>query len=443
MKTKTKILASLEIAIVLCSVFLVALSAIAAEQSQAMQKVGANGVISASEDDYVLDIYGNANEDDTVDMRDLTYVKLIFFGKKPETELADAKYDGKINPLDFIQIKLIIVGKEKELTVVDSLGRIVTVKKPINRLIALGGYRTEAVKIVGAKDKIVGISDDILKKDYYYSKLLDKPTVGTWSTPDHEAIISLYPEIVITSANLGRLSELEEKLKPAGITVIGLDFYRDYLLKSEIEKLGYILNKRDEAREYIDWRGNYENQVKDFVEELTEDKKPRVLMEWSPRGVATIVKEPIPIFGQGSSGDYSITATGGRNIAAELPQYSKVGCEWVLTENPDVIIKAVSKDIKWGWESAEEPKKVLSETIKIRPGWDQLTAVKDNRFYIISSEIRTGPDGIVGYSYFAKWFHPELDGTIDPEDIYKEYVERFMDVEYPEDLIFAYPPPVS
>jgi hypothetical protein len=59
-----------------------------------------------------LEIYGNANEDDTIDMRDLTYVKLIFFGKKPETELADAKYDGKINPLDFIQIKLITVGKE-------------------------------------------------------------------------------------------------------------------------------------------------------------------------------------------------------------------------------------------------------------------------------------------------------------------------------------------
>jgi iron complex transport system substrate-binding protein len=44
-------------------------------------------------DTCTLEIYGNANEDDTIDMRDLTYVKLIFFGKKPETELADAKYD--------------------------------------------------------------------------------------------------------------------------------------------------------------------------------------------------------------------------------------------------------------------------------------------------------------------------------------------------------------
>jgi len=59
----------------------------------------------------ILEIYGNANEDDTIDMRDLTYVKLIFFGKKSETELADAKYDGKINPLDFILLPLLPVSQ--------------------------------------------------------------------------------------------------------------------------------------------------------------------------------------------------------------------------------------------------------------------------------------------------------------------------------------------
>ena len=135
-KMKNKTLVLLEIAVVLCSVFLVTtLPATAIEQSQATQKVGASEVTTASEDDFVLGVYGNANEDDTIDMRDLTYVKLIFFGKKPETELADAKYDGKINPLDFIQIKLIIVGKEKELTIIDSADRIVTVKKPLERMV--------------------------------------------------------------------------------------------------------------------------------------------------------------------------------------------------------------------------------------------------------------------------------------------------------------------
>ena len=59
-------LALLEIAVVLCSVFLVALPAIAAGPNQEMQKVSPNTITTASEDDYVLDIYGNANEDTMV-----------------------------------------------------------------------------------------------------------------------------------------------------------------------------------------------------------------------------------------------------------------------------------------------------------------------------------------------------------------------------------------
>jgi iron complex transport system substrate-binding protein len=183
MKTKKKLLAMVEIAIVLCSVFLVAVPAIVAqEQNQEMQKVSATTITTASEDGYVLEIYGNANEDDTVDMRDLTYVKLIFFGKKPETELADAKYDGKINPLDFIQIKLIIVGKEKELTIVDSADRIVTVNKPVKRIVVLR-HSAEVVRMLGAKDKIVGVSTYVKDDIVFFPELSKLPSVGSVFDP--------------------------------------------------------------------------------------------------------------------------------------------------------------------------------------------------------------------------------------------------------------------
>ena len=85
MKAKNKLIASLEIAVVLCSLFLVAIPVIAADQNQEMQKVSATEVTAASEDDYVLGIYGNGNEDDTIDMGDVVYTKLAIFGKKPKT----------------------------------------------------------------------------------------------------------------------------------------------------------------------------------------------------------------------------------------------------------------------------------------------------------------------------------------------------------------------
>jgi len=79
MKIKNKVIAITEKAIVLCSLLVVTLPVIAIEQFA--QEVSASEVTTASEDDYTLGVYGNANEDDTIDMRDTTYIKLVIFGK--------------------------------------------------------------------------------------------------------------------------------------------------------------------------------------------------------------------------------------------------------------------------------------------------------------------------------------------------------------------------
>jgi len=51
-------------------------------------------VLPAAASDYTLGIFGNANEDGTINMQDGTYIELIILEYRDETELADAKYDG-------------------------------------------------------------------------------------------------------------------------------------------------------------------------------------------------------------------------------------------------------------------------------------------------------------------------------------------------------------
>jgi iron complex transport system substrate-binding protein len=157
----------------------------------------------AAEDDFVLDVYGNANEDTTIDMRDLTYVKLIFFGEKPETEFADAKYDGEINPLDFVQIKLIIVGEAEELTVVDTLDRTVTIDKPLERIVILNRNIIEVMRSLNVeKEKIVGVSSDVLKKEIFFPEFNDYPSIGSARSPDIEKILELEPDAVFIYATV-------------------------------------------------------------------------------------------------------------------------------------------------------------------------------------------------------------------------------------------------
>jgi len=81
--------------------------------------------LPAAASDYTLEIFGNANEDETINMQDVTYTELIILEYRDQTELADAKYDGKINMQDVTQIELVILGREKELTLLDSAERVV------------------------------------------------------------------------------------------------------------------------------------------------------------------------------------------------------------------------------------------------------------------------------------------------------------------------------
>ena len=438
MKTKTKILAVVEIAIVLCSLFLVALPAIAAqEQNQEMQKVSASEVTTASEDDYVLGIYGNANEDDTIDMRDLTYVKLIFFGKKPVMELADAKYDGKINPLDFIQIKLIIVGKEKELTIADSADRVVTVKKPVKRVITITQYPAEAIRMFGEKDKIVGVGSYFTKEDIYFPELSKLPPVGSQGNPDVEAILSLNPDLVIL---WWKTAELAEKLP--GIPVVTLRLYKPYIFVEELKKLGYIMDKEDRVDNYFStFHAKYIDLIKVRAEKLSKEEKPKVYVE-SDFG-------DYKPYGSVSGAQMYIEIAGGRNIFGDLPLPGNVEVdpEEVIMRNPDIIIRHLAfrhgHDVGYGVDDLSEMKSKREEIMN-RPELANVTAVKKENVYIMDEGMTYGLDYPIAIIYMARWFHSDLFKDLDPQELHQEYIDRFcpgLDYDVKEHGVFVYPEP--
>ena len=432
MKTKNKVLASLEIAIVLCSVFLMAIPAIAAEQTTQEANASANAITTTSEDDFVLDIYGNANEDDTIDMRDLTYVKLIFFGKKPETELADAKYDGKINPLDFIQIKLIIVGKEKELTIVDTVDRIVTVKKPVERIVILHHLFADVLRPLGAKDKIIGVPTWITDKPTYFPDLSKLPIASNAWKPDPEAIINLNPDLVITYGTWGE--SLDKDLKKI-VPVVRLTCALS-TIEEDIKKLGYILGKTKEAEELINFYEVQQSSIKSRIAGLSEDEKPRVYSEYSA----------YKVMGMGSAGHEMLTIAGGINIAADLTGYLDVDPEWVIVQNPDIILARPRHgyDASCGYEE-DDPSSVKEFRDKIlnRPELAEVTAVKNAKVYCYTADISSGPSYLIGTLYMAKWFYPELFKDLNPKAIHQEYLTEFQGLDYDLDKhgVFVYPEP--
>ena len=381
---------------------------------------------------FTLQIYGNANEDDTVDMRDVTYIKLVIFGKKPETEFCDANYDGRVSMLDVVQTKLIIVGKEAKLTIVDSADRIVTVKKPVERVIVLNHYVAKVIRSLGAKDKIVGIPLTFAVEPYchFWPDLKNKPVVSGHMArePDYEAIIKLEPDVVFSFVRHGDPEELAEKLEPAGIGVVLLNCDHMKYFAEETRKLGYILDKKDRAEEFLEF---WQSMI-DFVEERTKKLKPE-----EKKTVYYEFLRPYYTFGGGSRIDAVIQKSGGINIFGDIPEYSfEVDPEELLKRDPDVIFKDMHTTPGYSLTDTSKLEEAREEMLS-RPGWDKLTAVKNGRVYIGTREVFVWVGGAMGVCHMAKWLHPDLFEDLDPEIFRKEYMEEWQGVPYQG--VYTYP----
>ena len=423
MKTKTKTLAVVEIVIVLCSMLLVALPAIATANEKTYKHTD-------------LDVFGNANEDDTIDMRDTTYIKLAIFGKKPKTDFADANNDGKVSMLDVGQTKLIILGKEKTLTVLDPADRIVTIEMPVETFIPMMYRTTESMLAIGAKDMIVAVSHTFHERLNGIDEamgLTELPVIcyhGGGGSTDYEYVLSLKPDLVTAE---GKVDVVAEKLP--GIPVVNFRCgYREDMAR-QLRTMGLILGKEKEAGELIDWTQRYDEMIEERTEDMTPEEMPTFYMGSAESRLWQRASTPTSNVGSVAEG------CGGRNIAAGL-QGSKVivDPEWIMKQNPEVIILTMMHGFDSGPGKTEaDLQKVLEEILAGSPEFEKVKAVEDHRVYLLDYDLLYGPRYVIGRCYIAKWLHPELFEDINPEELHSEYLSKFFGIEL--EGLWAYPLP--
>jgi iron complex transport system substrate-binding protein len=321
-------------------------------------------------------------------------------------------------------------------TIVDTADRMVTIYKPVKKIVVLNSDGARAIRILGDEDKVIGISETIKKHPYYFPEMSQKKSVGTWKEVDWEEIVSLGPDLAITYATGSINADLAaEKLDPFGITVVGLYLYvtDEYeQIFDELEKLALLLEKEEAAEKYLNWHDDYETRVHDFI---AGKEKQDVFMTYTGGSIGKIME--IASYGPGAI-DYTLCEkAGGRPITEDFnTKYPKVSAEWVLTENPDIVILK-SGNVFGGWENEAEPKDLIAQMLAGK-NWDDINATENNKIYAVPWSITNGLEHIYGVVLLAKICHPELD--IDPTEVYKEFLEHFLRVEYPEGNVLVYPP---
>lgn len=388
-------------------------------------------IMPAVGSDYILDMFGNANIDGTIDEDDIEYVRGIIDGANDVTELADANYDGQIDEGDITQIEQIIDGEDKELTIIDSDERIIILKKPVERVVLLSSYPAEAIRILGSQDKVVGVYSYIKQDDVYFPEFSKLDDVGY--PADYEAILSLNPDLVIVFMNA---AEHAEKLP--GVAVACLPLWKPDDFIEELVKTGYIFGKQDETKCYIDeFHDKYLDSIKVRTEKLSEDERPKVYVGGG-RG-----EDLYSGFGAESGAQQMIDLCGGKNIFADLDVGgADMDPEEIMEKNPDIIIRYMkSGDAGYKYDDPSKIKALWEDTVN-RPELANVNAVKNNSVYIIDNGLNYGLDYPVAMAYWAKWFHPELFEGLDPKTIHQEYITKYqgLDFDVSKHGIFVYHP---
>ena len=381
-------------------------------------------------------IYGNANEDDTLDMRDVTYIKLVIFGKKPATTFADANYDGKISMLDVGQTKLIILGKEKELTLVDMADRAVTVPRPIERVVTLMPPITRVVIGLGEADKLVGIgtwSHGYIPKspaeaigrglgpkwNEVVAGLHELPDVGTAWEPSKELIVSLKPDVIIPYVSSPDLADtLQESTGIPVVVAYGGGGGISGMFE-QIELIAKLLEKEEEAEDTISYFKEELDKVTEVTSEIPDSEKPRVYAVSGAQGVSEITKtcryEPIDL-------------AGGINVAEDyvIGSGSTVSKEQVILWNPDIILILDS-------QGCIPPIAVTIDDVLSDPDLQTVNAVKNQRVYLTPGAFflvgADHPRVILETHMMAKYIHPGKFEDLDLEKEGNELFERFYGVD--------------
>jgi iron complex transport system substrate-binding protein len=291
----------------------------------------------------------------------------------------------------------------------DTAGDSISLPAVAQRVICLNSDCAESMIVLGAGDNVVGIAESVIARSDLMPHLPNAVSVGKWDTPSIEQILELKPDIVISYST--SKPKNADQLQSAGIPRVYLDFYKIDTIEQDIAALSTIIGKESAAEQYLKLFTGYKTGVETAVAENGQDAVPTVYIE----GYSDYTAQ-----GKNSGSDQIVTLSKGKNIADSLSeQYPKVTPEWIVNADPDVILKVVS--IKSDKTLEDSYNQIIGRT-----GFDTLSAVKENRVYVLNTALLYGPRSPAGLIAVAKMLHPDTFKDMHPEDFLKEYAGKYV-----------------
>ncbi|PKL24010.1 MAG: hypothetical protein CVV47_12160 [Spirochaetae bacterium HGW-Spirochaetae-3] len=284
------------------------------------------------------------------------------------------------------------------IVVTDYEGRIVTLPGEARRIVSLVPSALRILVQVGAADRIVAVDrKSLAAKDGMLPfiarpGLAALPVVGDRKEPNLEAILSLSPDLVITTSTADKADAMQRAL---GIPVVCVTSEpdEDYEI---IRIIGTVAGASKRAEELIGFLSDMSADLKQRVDSVPEGKRKRVYLGlFTNCGRFT---QTMPVY-------QSLVIAGGVNVAADV----KASTSWGSVEiNKERIIAWDPEIVFVDW--LEKPSYLPRERFISDPEFSLVSASRNGRVYY-SQTSHDGKDYAASMAeayYMASILYPEI-----------------------------------
>ena len=269
-------------------------------------------------------------------------------------------------------------------TLVDQLGREVTLPDDPQRVVSLAPSITEIIFALGREHRLKGVT----RFSDFPPEAANLPKVGSYVRLDLEKIVALRPDLCFAVKD-GNPGEMAARLETLGIPVYAVDPRDVDSVMETFLDIGRVLNAAEEAKDIVGKMRSRITRVKSLVANASH--RPRVFFQ--------IGLSPIVSVGTRTFIHELIVLAGGKNLSEGPVPYPRFSREQVLALSPEVfIITSMARGA-----SFERVKKEWSK-------WPDLPAVRNNRILLVDSNLfdRPSPRLVDGLELLLKLIHPEI-----------------------------------
>ena len=276
------------------------------------------------------------------------------------------------------------------IVLTDGTGREVSLERRAERIVSLAPSNTEILFAIGAGDLLVG-RDDFSD---YPPEVEEVTSIGsTYGGLNTEAIIALEPDLVLAAGITP--PEHIQSMDQLGVRVFALGNPMDFEgLFKNLTAVGTLTGHRPEALALVE---DLRSRVEAVAEALEGVERVPIFYEVD----ASDPSAPWTT-GSGTFQQHIFELAAGENIAADLEGWLQLSLEEIVVRDPDVIIFGAGPFVP-----------TTVESLKLRPGWGGITAVREDRVYAVDTDLLDlpGPRLVEGLEAVAWILHPDrFDG---------------------------------